>query len=142
MGDQGKAGDVGGDHPFPVLGVALLRALDAQRQAGVVYQDIDRQRGLIDLPDCLVQRCLVAYIQRQRDEVFAKLLPQLHEFVHAACAADDPVTFGDQLATDGFAKTGRCAGHKCGFHAVFPFISSSGQVFRSHESRVLPAQCG
>ena len=106
MSDEGKTGDVSGDHALPILYIALLCTLNAQRQPRIIHQYINGKRGLTHLLERLVEGQRISDIQRQRDELFAKLLPQEQELLHAACSAYDPIAFGNQPMTDCFTKAG------------------------------------
>ena len=56
----------------PILYIALLCTLNAQRQPRIIHQYINGKRGLTHLLERLVEGQRISDIQRQRDELFAK----------------------------------------------------------------------
>ncbi|MOA05413.1 hypothetical protein D3C78_1250110 [compost metagenome] len=112
-GEQGQAADVGGYHLLPVFQIRLVGGLKAERQPGVVHQQIHlaplgRQPG-----DGGAGGGLVLHVERQRQELLAQLVGQGGQPLGAATGAYHPVTSLHQQTADGLTKPGRGARYHC-----------------------------
>jgi len=97
-----------------------MGTVHAQRQPGIVDQQVDLQRSITNLLDRRLDRHRVGHIQRQRNEVGAQFGFQRLQLVHAPGATDYAVAFADQGTADGATKARRGAGYECGFHQLSP----------------------
>ncbi len=111
-----EAGDIGGDHPVPVLQRSLPGGGQAQRQSGVVHQHIDAppifRQGREKFGDGLG----VGHIQGRGEQGRTEFFRQRLETFDPPPGGDDAMAVAHETAGESGAETGGGACDENGFH--------------------------
>ena len=115
--DLDQRGDVGVDHPPPIIELGVLRLVEPGGEAGVVDEQVD-------WPNC-VERGIagggVADVEAQAGEGVTQFGLERVEPVGAAAGADHPPASAHKRARGGLANAGGGAGDEGGLrHCVLP----------------------
>ena len=115
VGDGDEAADVGVDHLLPLREVAALGRPGAERQTGVVHQQIDPGEGLGQGGERRVHRGVIAHVEGgdMGDLWASELLGQRREALGAAGGDHHLPATGDEAAGGGGTETGGGAGDEC-----------------------------
>ena len=87
--DRDQRGDVGVDHHLPLFEAAELRGRGAEREPGVVHQQVDLGEGGWQRVNRLRHRGGIAHVEHQRQHRRAKFRRQRVEPIGAAPGRDD-----------------------------------------------------
>ncbi|MNQ93015.1 hypothetical protein D3C85_1084590 [compost metagenome] len=113
--DRDQSGDVGVDHLTPLIQIGVLGGGGAQRQPGVVDQDVDVAKALGQGVQGRVDGGLVADVEDEgMDHVGAQLSHQFVQTLGATAGGDDLPAGGGEAARRSLADARRGAGDEDG----------------------------
>jgi hypothetical protein len=102
--------DVGVDHRLPIVEIGLGRGLEAEREPGIVDEDVGVGEGAGQGRDRGLDRRALAHVEMQRMKIRAEFLRQHREAIVAPPGADDLHPGLDVAPRQGGAESGRGAG--------------------------------
>jgi hypothetical protein len=102
---------IGVDHARPVVEVGLIGRAHAERQAGVVDQNVDGCKRVGQAFDRRIDGGAIGYVEDQGIERVAQRGLERLQPIFAPPGRDHFVAFADEPFGDGVAETGGRAGH-------------------------------
>src|SRR5690606_8052463 len=113
VGDRNQRGHIGLDHRLPLVETALLRRRSAEREAGIVYQQVDVRERLRQRIERGVARRLGAHVEHSGVHlVRAEVRNQLLQPLRPAPRSNAAPAAGDEAAHAGLADPRSRSGDK------------------------------